>query len=651
MMDERATAFAGSSPIMAGRTAAGQQTIVHAAREQQDWGHPPARPAHLGTTRDLLSTLSSSCQVHMRQLLDTVMILRLPSHDRVAQPSSLRMAALVGLLAMTLATGCKGSAKHVRYSPGEVAKVLNVDTATLKPAIAVRIEGNDRPAWVTPERWTRVRVLYKAYGNAPLWLEEGGVKDRASALLGALREAPDHGLDTTAYPIAAIERVVDAKRLTDTASAATLGEADVLLTSAYVAYAADMLIGQVDPKTISQAWHIPAGARELDTAIVRGIEATDMKPALDSMAPQNPDYQALKAAYARYRGIAASGGWQTVSGATSSAALKSRLDIELAGDSSSTPGQHAVDSTAVPTGVVDSSAPTKTVARDRRSSRGSGAAGADGAGARVELTRFQERHGLDKTGKLDKATLEALNVTAGERARQIASNLERHRWLPRALGTRYVFVNVPAFRLDAYDSGQKQLTMKVVVGQEYEGKVTPVFSDTMESVVFRPYWNITPDIQAKEIGPKASADPGYLERNDMEYYKDGRATRIRQRPGGKNSLGLVKFLFPNQFNIYLHDTPAKALFNKTDRAASHGCIRIEKPAEMAQWVLGWDAGRVEQMMNTGSDNQAVKVPQKLPVYIVYFTTYIRDGQLFFGDDVYNRDASLENKVAVEPNGT
>ena len=564
----------------------------------------------------------------------------------------MRAAASVGLMAMALASGCKASGKHVRYSPGQVAKVLNVDTATLKPAIAVRIEGNDRPAWVTPERWTRVRGLYKAYGNAPLWLEEGGVKDRASALLTALREAPDHGLDTAAYPMAAIERVVDAKRLTDTASAATLGEADVLLTSAYVAYAADMLIGQVDPKTISQAWHIPAGGRELDTAIVRGIEATDMKPALDSMAPQNPDYQALKAAYARFRKIAATGGWQTVSGATPPAALKSRLESELAGDSSSTPGQHAVDSTAVPTGVVDSSAQAKTVPGKRSSSRGPGTVVADGAGAgaRIELTRFQERHGLDKTGKLDKATLVALNVSAGERAKQIAANLERHRWLPRALGTRYVFVNVPAFRLDAYDSGQKQLTMKVVVGQEYEGKVTPVFSDTMESVVFRPYWNITPDIQSKEIGPKASADPGYLARNEMEYYKDGGATRIRQRPGGKNSLGLVKFLFPNSFNIYLHDTPAKELFNKTDRAVSHGCIRLEKPAELAQWVLGWEAERVQQAMNSGADNNAVRVPQKLPVYIVYFTAYIRDGQLFFGDDVYNRDASLENKVAVAPKG-
>jgi murein L,D-transpeptidase YcbB/YkuD len=167
----------------------------------------------------------------------------------------------------------------------------------------------------------------------------------------------------------------------------------------------------------------------------------------------------------------------------------------------------------------------------------------------------------------------------------------------------------------------------------------------METVVFRPYWNITPDIQRKEIAPKAASDGGYLERNNMEYYKDGGETRIRQRPGGKNSLGLVKFLFPNNFNIYLHDTPAKTLFQQTNRAASHGCIRLEKPAELAQWVLGWDAGQVEGAMNGSTDNKSVRVPKKIPVYIVYFTTYVRDGRLYFGDDVYGRDDALVKQVA------
>jgi murein L,D-transpeptidase YcbB/YkuD len=168
----------------------------------------------------------------------------------------------------------------------------------------------------------------------------------------------------------------------------------------------------------------------------------------------------------------------------------------------------------------------------------------------------------------------------------------------------------------------------------------------MEMAVFRPYWNITPDIQRLEVGPKAARNPGWLASQNMEYYKDGGVTRIRQRPGGKNSLGLVKFLFPNDFNIYLHDTPAKSLFAEDDRAKSHGCIRLEKPARLAEWVLGWDASRVEAAMHDGPDDRTVRLPQKIPVYIVYFTAYLRDGELAFADDLYGRDDALQKQIAT-----
>ncbi|MDB4899471.1 MAG: ErfK/YbiS/YcfS/YnhG family protein, partial [Gemmatimonadetes bacterium] len=197
----------------------------------------------------------------------------------------------------------------------------------------------------------------------------------------------------------------------------------------------------------------------------------------------------------------------------------------------------------------------------------------------------------------------------------------------------------------AFDGGKPTLEMKVIVGQEYEDKATPVFADSMETVVFRPYWNITPDIQAKEVGPKAAADPGYLAANDMEYYTEGGATRIRQKPGPKNSLGYVKFLFPNDFNIYLHDTPNHALFEKDVRAFSHGCIRVEKPTELAEWVLGWDAARVQQAMEQGPDNTPVKLAKKIPVFIIYGTAYLRDGQIFFGNDLYHRDDALVKAIA------
>jgi murein L,D-transpeptidase YcbB/YkuD len=366
-----------------------------------------------------------------------------------------------------------------------------------------------------------------------------------------------------------------------------------------------MLIGQVDPKTVSQGWHVPAQLSEVDSALMSALEEPSMDSALARMAPADSDYGILKDAYARYRRIATGEEWPRVtSGSGRVASLRARLAAE---------GYPADSITA-------------------------------------SLKAFQSRHGLAADGVLNAATIAALNVPASERVRQIALNLERYRWLPRSLGSRYVYVNVPSYRLDAYDSGRKVLTMKVVVGSEYEGKSTPVFSDTMETVVFRPYWNITPDIQAKEIAPKVDEDPGYLDRNDMEYYRDGGQTRIRQRTGDKNSLGLVKFLFPNSFNIYLHDTPAKALFAQTDRAASHGCIRLEHPDQLAQFVLGWSMDRVQAAMHSGPDNRSVRVPGTLPVYIVYFTAYAREGQVYFADDVYGRDDALEHKMPTNTDG-
>lgn len=186
--------------------------------------------------------------------------------------------------------------------------------------------------------------------------------------------------------------------------------------------------------------------------------------------------------------------------------------------------------------------------------------------------------------------------------------------------------------------------MKVIVGQEYEGRITPVFSDSMEYVVFRPYWNVTPDISEKELFPKFASNPGYMEANDYEFWSENGQRRIRQKPGDKNSLGLVKFIFPNDFNIYLHDTPQDNLFEKDVRAFSHGCIRLEKPNQLAQWVLGWDAAKVEQQMRQGPDDRRVNLPKKLPVYITYGTAYIRDGQLWFGNDLYDRDDRLVQAV-------
>jgi murein L,D-transpeptidase YcbB/YkuD len=185
--------------------------------------------------------------------------------------------------------------------------------------------------------------------------------------------------------------------------------------------------------------------------------------------------------------------------------------------------------------------------------------------------------------------------------------------------------------------------MRVIVGKDYEDKATPVFSDSMEFVIFRPYWNVTPDIAAKEIFPKEAAAPGFLASQDMEIYSDHGKRAVRQRPGPRNALGFMKFIFPNDYNVYLHDTPNHELFRKDVRAFSHGCIRLEKPSELAQWVLGWSAARVEAATQ-GANNHEVDLPHKVPVYIVYFTTFVDSGQLFFGNDLYDRDSKLVTEM-------
>jgi murein L,D-transpeptidase YcbB/YkuD len=244
--------------------------------------------------------------------------------------------------------------------------------------------------------------------------------------------------------------------------------------------------------------------------------------------------------------------------------------------------------------------------------------------------------------------------SAQPRVRQIELNLERWRWLPEKLGDRHILVNVPMFTLEAVEGGQPALTMRVVTGERENP--TPIFSDQMTTVVFSPYWNIPAKIARQETIPAVLRDPDYLYKNDLEIVRGSRVVdprsvdwdaddpdfRIRQRPGSKNSLGRVKFVFPNTFDVYLHDTPADALFERMQRAFSHGCVRVERPFALAQWVLRgqaeWTPEKIEAAMQAG-DERHVKVERPVPVYIVYQTAWAEaDGKVRFADDLYGHDA-------------
>ena len=218
---------------------------------------------------------------------------------------------------------------------------------------------------------------------------------------------------------------------------------------------------------------------------------------------------------------------------------------------------------------------------------------------------------------------------------QIAMNMERWRWLPEDLGSRYLLVNIPAFQLDAIENGKSVLEMKVVTGKKTSP--TPILADRMTTVVFSPYWNIPQDIVKKEILPKIEKDPAYLDKNNMEADDKG---NYRQRPGKGNSLGQVKFLFPNHYNVYLHDTPAQSLFERIERDFSHGCVRLDEPMKLAQYVLRdqpeWTDDKIAAAMQAGTE-RAVPMKTPLPIYLVYFTAWEENGALKTVPDVYGID--------------
>jgi len=511
------------------------------------------------------------------------------------------------------------------FEPAKVESVKGVPAAEIHAAIEKRLDGA-RPKPISESQWGHAKKLYAEFAGNPIWLDSDGLRERRTkTLMTALLNGDADALALDQYPLDELRRVLSELLEAKNPSAELLGDVDVTLTATYVALGQDLLTGQVDPGTVSQDWHIAPTPAQIDSALGRFLRDRQFDVSVTQMRPAYEEYKALQKQLGRYRQIIARGGWQEVPagkaikpGDSTSAdrltALRERLRVEgyLGGDSATT-------DTARAGRVYDRAL----------------------AGA---VAQFQREHGIVVDSALGKETVQSLNVPAEYRLGQIAANMERFRWMPRALGAKYVLVNVPAFRLEAFEDAKKVMEMKVIVGAEFEDRNTPVFSDSMQYVVFRPYWNATDDIMEKELWPKVETDPTFLERNNYEIVTEGGKQRIRQKPGDKNALGLVKFMFPNTFSIYMHDTPEDGLFAKDVRAFSHGCIRLEQPEKMAEWVLGWTPEQVREAMNSTRDDRHINLKEKVPVYIVYFTTFIRDGRLHFGNDLYNRDRPLVERV-------
>ncbi len=568
--------------------------------------------------------------------------------------ASLRAAAAILALGTTAMVGvgadrADGASAHAIPSSGvpvSASREAGVDPDSLRSAIAHRVTatvGNVRGN--VARRATH--ALYETAGFAPFWSGRPDFRARAAALVGALARADAHGLRRSDYALEELADALEGVAAGGTPSPDTWARADVALTASLVAYADDMLTGRVDPRAIESAWHVEPRAVDVDSAVTRTLQAGDVGHALGRLAPQEDGYATLVRALADYRRIADAGGWPTIpaNGALrpgdSTAvldAIRRRLDAE-----GYLPGSEA--------------APVASATRYE--------------GAVVEaIVRFQARHGLATDGIVGRRTRDALNVSAAQRAQQIAASLERLRWLPPVLGQRYVVVNVPAFRLDAYAQDARVLSMPVVVGSELASRRTPIFSDSMSYVQFGPYWNVPRSIAVAEILPVARRDRAYLERNGYEIVRGwgddvpvvdpwslsdaalgSSRYRVRQRPGANNALGRVKFMFPNDFAVYLHDTPSQALFGERVRAYSHGCVRVADPAALARFALaeraGWTAERIEETLRDGLRVRAV-LPQKIPVYLIYLTAFDQGGSVAFRDDLYDLDGPLTRALGTAP---
>lgn len=487
-----------------------------------------------------------------------------------------------------------------------------------------------------------VRRFYEKRGFRPAWTRLGGPTDKAKDLLEVLAAAREHGLAPDDYDLA---RLRDLREKADPPLGAEgdpdrLAALDVELTRNALKYAAHRAAGQVVPTQLPAEWHIKTRQRDLVAILGAAIEKDRLRATFDDLDPAGRPYAQLREALHRLRQLEAEGGWGRV---TPGAAL---------GKGAAGPRVLALQRRLAASGELDANRATGRF---------------DDATA-AAVREFQYRHGLPATGVVATEELRHLNVPVAERIRQVELNLERWRWVPDSLFKgRYLEVNIPEYAMRVFEKDKPVLAMRVVVGKRFSP--TPIFSDEISYLVINPYWNVPPSIATEEILVELKKDPGYLERNKMKLLEragedapevDARSVNwdameagdfryaIRQDPGPYNPVGHVKFMCPNQFNVYLHDTPADRLFDEPTRSFSHGCIRLERPVDLAEYVLkdepGWDRGRIEASFDS-AHNRSVILPKPLPVHIMYWTAFVDDkGRLHFRDDVYGLDKLLDRTL-------
>ena len=503
--------------------------------------------------------------------------------------------------------------------------------------------------WSRARHGLRVAVLaWSTAACAGPWLHEGQPTPQAREAVKLLEAAPSHGLLPQDYGAAPLREALTALQHARAADEATAQGFEQAMDAALQRYLHELHAGRVDPAALHPHWKAHQAPADFDAATVLGdaLARGQVASAVDAAVPPLPQYQRLREALARYRTLESDPAWAQplpplpAPGGRGSARLERGRDwrgllllaqrLQALGD--------------LPPGAV---LPPRY------------------EGALVEaVQRLQRRHGLKDDGVLERATLAALQVPPARRVRQIELALERLRWTPLLQAPRMVVVNIPEFVLRAYEVREGRVAlrreMKVIVGKALDTR-TPLLDEVMRAIEFSPYWNVPPSIARGELVPRLRRDPGHWTREGFEFVApDGSvqtgltparldavlagSLRIRQRPGPRNALGDIKFVFPNSENIYLHHTPAVGLFARQRRDFSHGCIRVEEPVALASFVLegqpGWDEPRIRAAMERG-ESSTLRLQRPLPVLIAYGTALVKDGQVHFFDDLYGHDRVLD----------
>ena len=512
---------------------------------------------------------------------------------------------------------------------------------------------------------TAVVRIHAARDQVPVWVDGRVLTPRTLGFLEMLAAADTDGLDPTAYHLDELDRLKTGGQTTPAVwtDFQAMRTAESLLSDAFLALGVHLARGRVEPGAVWEKWptpavlpdplplleatlaDLPAPGREQPAAIRQTLVQT-----LDSCRPDRADYRRLRRELARLDGVARAGGWPLVEpgdllrpGMVDARIPVLRARLHAGGD---LPAPWLA--IGIPVGAGD----------DRE------LFSAELAGA---LCSFQRRHGLTPDGILGPRTLSALNVQAADRVRQIALNLERWRWLPRDPGERHIQVNIPDFTLALVTDGEPELTMRAIVGRH--DRPTPVVSGMMSWLVLNPRWNVPQKLAREDLLPKLTADPAYLADRGFRIFTDWRpgaveidpaqvdwpamvpwdmAYKFQQEPGPRNPLGRIKFLFRNEFSVYIHDTNQRAAFARWPRCFSSGCVRVEDPASLLLALTAPAAGDSAAVAALAEGaTLSVGLKQPLPVHLVYLTAWVdQNGVLQFRDDCYGYDTDLAEALAA-----